>query len=479
MTTAPKLFVSYSWTSEDHEKWVIDLASSLRSAGVDVILDKWDLREGHDAYHFMEQMVSNPEIKKVAMICDQSYADKANGRAGGVGTETQIISAEIYSRQDQDKFVAVISNRDHEGKPYLPVYYKSRIYIDLSNDELYARNFEQLLRWVYDKPLHVKPELGQMPAFLSDEPKLSLGTTVLFQRALDSVRSNKPYRAGACAEYLDKLASGFESLRLTSAGSQDFDDNVIKSIEEFTPYRTEAIELLLALASHGPTPDELRAFHRFFERLYPFMHRPENVSTYHEWDYDNFRFIVHELFLYLIASLLRYERFESAAQFMRQPYYVGRAGDSETGTVSFSEFRQHMRSLDHRNKRLGLRRLSVRADLLRSRVEGSGLTFDQIMQADFVLYIRACLNTLRNGDDRWWPETLLFASHHRPFEIFARAQSNQYFNNIKCLFDVQAKTDFDRMVQAMEEQKLRVPRWEFESFTPTALLGFDKLATTP
>ena len=69
MTAAPKLFISYSWTSEDHERWVIALATSLREAGVDVVLDKWDLREGQDAHHFMEQMVSNPEITKVAMIC--------------------------------------------------------------------------------------------------------------------------------------------------------------------------------------------------------------------------------------------------------------------------------------------------------------------------------------------------------------------------------------------------------------------------
>ena len=119
---APKLFVSYSWTSEEHERWVISLATSLRESGVDVILDKWELREGHDAYHFMEQMVSNSEIKKVAIICDRKYAEKANDRTGGVGTETQIISPEIYARQDQDKFVAVVAERDEQGKPFLPNY---------------------------------------------------------------------------------------------------------------------------------------------------------------------------------------------------------------------------------------------------------------------------------------------------------------------------------------------------------------------
>ena len=54
----PKLFISYSWSSEEHGQLVIDLATSLRESGVDVILDKWDLREGNDATAFMEKMVT-------------------------------------------------------------------------------------------------------------------------------------------------------------------------------------------------------------------------------------------------------------------------------------------------------------------------------------------------------------------------------------------------------------------------------------
>lgn len=164
--TAPKLFMSYSWSSPTHEQWVIDLATELRESGIDVILDKWDLKEGHDAISFMEQMVTNPEIKKVAIVSDQTYAAKADGRAGGVGTETQIISKEVYDNQSQEKFVAVVSEKDDQGKPFLPTYYKSRIYIDLSEPDKYSENFERLLRWVFDKPLYQKPALGEKPTFL-------------------------------------------------------------------------------------------------------------------------------------------------------------------------------------------------------------------------------------------------------------------------------------------------------------------------
>lgn len=54
----PKTFISYSWSNPQHEQWVIYLAAELRQAGVDVVLDKWGLREGHDAIAFIEKMVT-------------------------------------------------------------------------------------------------------------------------------------------------------------------------------------------------------------------------------------------------------------------------------------------------------------------------------------------------------------------------------------------------------------------------------------
>jgi hypothetical protein len=126
---AKKIFISYGWSNPTHEQWVIDLANELTESGVHVILDKWDLKEGHDSVAFMEKMVTDPQITKVAMICDEIYAAKADGRSGGVGTETQIISREVYENQEQGKFVAIIPQRDAQGKAYLPTYYKSRIYI--------------------------------------------------------------------------------------------------------------------------------------------------------------------------------------------------------------------------------------------------------------------------------------------------------------------------------------------------------------
>ena len=94
-TPYPKVFVSYSWSSEDHISWVIEFSDRLVQDGVEVVLDQWDLAQGHDRYAFMEKMVMDPSIAHVLVVSDAEYARKADSKEGGVGTESQIISPEI------------------------------------------------------------------------------------------------------------------------------------------------------------------------------------------------------------------------------------------------------------------------------------------------------------------------------------------------------------------------------------------------
>jgi hypothetical protein len=250
--TNPKAFISYSWTSPEHQQWVLALATQLRESGVDVIIDKWDLREGHDAIKFMERMVTDPDIKKVIMILNRAYAEKADGRKGGVGTETQIISPEIYAKTDQNKFVGVVSETDADGNSFRPTFYKSRIYIDLSHSDLYATNFEQLLRWIYDKPAHPKPPLAKQPEFLG-ENAIQLPTGSRARRAVELLKNNPSQAERAIEEYLSVLANTLESFRLDpdKFDIQKFDEQIIQNIDAFMPYRDEFITVASAIAHYS------------------------------------------------------------------------------------------------------------------------------------------------------------------------------------------------------------------------------------
>ncbi|MCK4828634.1 hypothetical protein KA005_73570, partial [bacterium] len=369
------------------------------------------------------------------------------------------------------------------GKPFLPTYYKSRIYIDLSDDNLYASNFEQLLRWVYDKPLYVKPELGEKPSFLSEENPISLETTTKYKRALDAIRNNKEYAKGALEEFFSTFAINLEKFRITEKEGE-FDDKVVDNIEKFLPFRNEAIGIFLAIAQYRDTPEAIQQLHRFLESLIPYMEKPEHVTSWNDWDFDNFKFILHELFLYTVACLLKYECFDSVSYLLRQHYYI--EGNSDYGKnvmVPFPVFGQYLKSLDHRNKRLQSKRRSIRVDLLMQRSKISGITKRQLMQADIVIFIRDAFESMRSKRrQKWWPGTLIYLEHFGgPFEIFARAQSIEYFNKLKNVFDIQNKGDFELLLEAINKNELHWLESEFSLFTPemSKLIGFETMATRP
>ncbi|MDR2501171.1 MAG: hypothetical protein LBD37_08870, partial [Treponema sp.] len=104
-------------------------------------------------------------IKKVLMICDKNYAEKANEREGGVGIEAQIISKKVYEQSNQNKFVALIREYDEGGNPCVPTYYHSRMYIDFADDAAFSERFKELVLWIYDEPIYPKPPLGPKSAW--------------------------------------------------------------------------------------------------------------------------------------------------------------------------------------------------------------------------------------------------------------------------------------------------------------------------
>lgn len=477
MSSPPKLFVSYSWTTPEHEQWVVDLATELVNSGVDVVLDKWELREGHDSIAYMEKMVTDTSITKVILICDKIYATKADARSAGVGTETQIISAEVYAKQSQDKFVAVIAEKNESGKPFLPAYYKSRIYVDLSESDRYAENFEKLLRWIFDKPLYIKPELGKPPSFVLELDSPLLGTSVLAKRVIEAIKTDKGYAKGAFDEYLSVFSENLERFRINGSDGEP-DDRIVKSIENFASSRNEFIQVLTTLSQYTDPLVHVPQLHRFFESLIPYLSPPSHVKSWNEMDFDNFKFVVHELYLYTLGLLLRTEQIETATYLLTHTYYVPKNPDmGKNASVSYTVFREYMKSMEIRNQRLERNRLSLRADLLEQHSKTSGVQFRHLMQADFVCFLRASL-THSDIYDRWWPETLLYATHqYGPFELFARSSSKAYLSRTLKLLGVQDLTTIKAKLDVFAADQRSVPRWQFDSLNIPLLMGFDQLGT--
>jgi hypothetical protein len=428
----------------------------------------------------MEKMVTDSDIQKVIIISDKEYAEKSDTRKGGVGTEAQIISPKIYEKGDQKKFVAVVTELDDSGKAYLPTYYKSLIYIDMSNLNEYSDSFERLLRWIYDHPAHEKPKLGKKPAYLKrGQNRVSSGTSSIFKRAQDALKQDKPTAMGAVNEYLTVLSENMERFRVMEANG-DIEEQVVNSIDMFLPAKNEFIHLLKTISQYAPNEDYAREIHRFIESVIPYMDVPKHLKSYSDHDFDNFKFFVHELFLSALAVLIKNEKFQMANTLMEQPYYVpGRTGPGMDNMVSYDHIFQHVGSLENRNKRLKTNRTSLRTDQISARCAGSGLEFSHILQADFIAFMR--LEIMETEDwHNWYPQTLSHIPYHTGcFEVFARARSTTYFNKMKCLLGISSPDDMKDLLDRYRVNSNTLPRWSTGTINASFLMGFKNLAKHP
>ena len=168
MLDKPKVFISYSHTSEDHKLKVSALARRLLSDGIDVVLDQWELYPGHDKYDFMERISKDQTINKILIICDSGYQQKADNNEGGVGIEGQIIRPDVYHNSHEEKYIPILFEKSSKGLPCLPVFLRGRIYIDLTIKD-FSIEYEKLVREIFENRRHRKPDIGKPPIYVLQE----------------------------------------------------------------------------------------------------------------------------------------------------------------------------------------------------------------------------------------------------------------------------------------------------------------------
>jgi len=157
--TPPIAFFSYSHDSQSHKAWVQDLAARLRANGIDAILDQWDLSPGQDVAAFMESSIAKAD--RVLVVCTETYTEKADGGAGGVGYERLVITGELVAKIDTKKFLPLV--RQASDPRRLPHFLGSRLYIDFSQDADFDARADELLRELHGAPRTTKPLIGPNP----------------------------------------------------------------------------------------------------------------------------------------------------------------------------------------------------------------------------------------------------------------------------------------------------------------------------
>lgn len=427
-----KVFISYSWSSPEHEEWVINLAERLMSDGIEVIIDKWDLKEGHDMFDFMESMVKSPEINKVLVILDKTYSEKADSRSGGVGTETQIISPNVYKNASQEKFIPIVTERDEESNAFIPTYFDGRIYIDLSSNEHFEENYEKLLRNIYQRPSFQKPKIGTPPKYLFEETPKSYKTSQIL-RTFDYQIDKYPKRINSIIrDFLDvfynnlkDFAIEFEVNDYMGIGKQ-----ICDNIHQYTDIRNDFLDFIDKLTKLEIEFD-FDIVINFLEKL-PLLENPdESRSSWSQFEFDNFRIINHELLIYLVAIGLKNENYGFVEDVLYSTYFFkDRHNNYNNEPKTFDELYRHVDSIDKYYKETYSKNFfNPMADLIIKRIP-ENMDKSDFVQADLLCYYVANMN-----GKRWFPQTYVYDSRSKK-ELFYKMVSKKHFNKVKGLFDV-------------------------------------------
>jgi NB-ARC domain/TIR domain len=165
----PKVLISYSHDSPEHEQRVLKLANRLRGDGIDCTIDQYVGAPAEGWPRWMDKQIRDSDF--LVMVCTETYYQRVMGedqpgKGLGVRWEGHLIYAEIYRAGTMNtKFIPVLfegGDLSHIPAPARDTnHYFART----------ARGYEDLYRRLTNQPCAIKPELGKLRSLPAGERK--------------------------------------------------------------------------------------------------------------------------------------------------------------------------------------------------------------------------------------------------------------------------------------------------------------------
>ncbi len=446
----PKVFISYAWGTDAYQDKVMQFCSRLQGeCGIEVIIDKCSLDAGNDTTDFMERCVKDPTVNFVIMLLDKNYAEKADARRGGVGTETQIISAKVYEDTEQTKFVPVVFERDANDKVYIPTYLVSRYHFDLTkenaNDE-----FMRLVRHLHGFKTFILPPLGTRPDWVSQSTVLSpvvSGTLLTIGNTTDEALIRRETKKA-----LKSIIESIFFISITNEETEQFKTDAQKYLEflhTFRPYRDATITVFKQIVNKEYFEDIAADF---FEE---YKNRQTVVQQINNYMYQAISAMLHELFIYTIAVMWDAEEYSKIRGLITRTYITnGKYGGIETGTINglvYSGDKTDLidsakNNVDNKKYHSGLAQLWTEHIM-------SGLSLELITFADLLVCNLHIIDEFER-DWNWFPMLYIYATDNLIFKRFSIGlQSARHIIRLRGLFGDPSPEAIRKGLQKMVEKQ--------------------------
>ena len=441
----PKVFISYAWADKDYQDLVLSFASQLVHDGVDVIFDKWDLSEGNDTYAFMEKCATDPSVTNVLMLLDPVYAIKADEHSGGVGTETQIISAKVYNEVTQDKFIPVVMKRDEEGRVCKPTYLQGRLHFDLSVPEKYDETYQRLVKTLYGEEIYSKPDLGTKPSWV-DKPITVAPRSIMTYDSLKNSRPDK-IKNEKLLSFLNELSTELIEFVNKAEGSVSNPKEYIAKYDETEHIKTRFLQLI---KSSGYVENSHQFIASFFEDTANSIARSSSFS-------EIARIRLHELFLYTIAYFLKNKDYHSTGYLLGKTYFNNNQRLNNYGADNYRMFytgAEHqtldnaIKSRDNKRYHTGTGQHWIET------LDTDFCSKEQFILADLICYNYSVYGIEFSDTWPWFPITYVYDNEYNSaLGIFTKKMvSKEYAQQLLPLFGYESIDDLKSKMKLIEEE---------------------------
>ncbi len=218
-------------------------------------------------------------------------------------------------------------------------------------------------------------------------------------QAINAFNLQQPQATNLTRRFIQDFMTRLEAIDPKPTGP-DGDELFLKALEDSIPLVVEFLRVVESSSINGSQP-ALEAIHDGFEKMLEHYNPPQGFSgTFYDADYDFFKFLGHELFVSMIALLIREEKWQIIGDLLEKSIYVNNTKTGTPGLMEYTEISQHLFWLRHRNERLNLRRVSLHADILEKR-HGEGalselVPIELFAEADYFLFLRGAFMKLQD-----------------------------------------------------------------------------------
>lgn len=359
----------------------------------------------------------------------------------------------------------------------MPTFLKSRIWIDFSSPEAVNENWERLIRTLFGKPLHEKPELGKPPAYIREETTSPASPAIAKYNALrQAILQNKKGITTYRQDFLDACIEYADALRVRERPEiGSFGERVLEDCGKLKHVRNHIVDWVLIESASSQDQGFDDSLLELLERLLELKSRPPELNSWNDSWFDAHEFFAYETFLYIIAALLKTNALLVLHTVFNSHYLLPETERyREDLFVRFDRFYGTADSLQLVLAPEGKRLFSPAAELTKRQADRTDIPFKSILEAELLILLMALITP----DTRWYPQTLYYTRETRQFPLFLRASQHKHFIKLAIITGID-NADVLRESAKNGYSRLGIDQWHNFHFIDSfwRVLNMDKLDT--